>query len=569
MTTFTKSSRVSEEVPALRRVSAALPVLFLLAALAGAQSRSSSTLPPYLSASVVVLSDITGDGIPEYAVSRYSQVFNAATGQFVPTNHVDLEDGATGGPIWRRSSTLVDYGRLLGTADWTGSGILELVIAVPGTGISAAGLEVVDIATATPVATLTFPASGSLVSDDHPLVIVGDDLDGDGQDEIISSLNDLEWGPCDHVFIFSPTQGLRTISGSDRSLGSDIWVTSDLDADGIRDLILSAPLWQSPTGNNPVGAVRACGSVSGNLIWQSTGTVPYGAYKISHGGLPDADGDGIAELMIETANGFEIRAGASGFLLQPVFASAFGLNLIWSDLHRVPDRDGDGVDDFVVFGLDATSALTMALLSAADLRPIDYRSLGATGASYAYDAAALPDTNGDGSPEILISVNSVALGWGVYQRHELAPCLSALGDGSPNHDLLSIDGSSWLPSRRCDRTIGQPFTISVDADPTTGQSTDFILWGLIGVPNASSAFTVQGGATFLFPPRIAAPSLPWLFCLADSVGFDLTSVFITPPAPWSIGAPFGLPSAIDITLQGVTISGGNIDITNGVLIHVR
>ena len=55
----------------------------------------------------------------------------------------------------------------------------------------------------------------------------------------------------------------------------------------------------------------------------------------------------------------------------------------------------------------------------------------------------------------------------------------------------------------------------------------------------------------------------------DSIGFDPAAAFPGYQAPWSIGAPFGLPMAIDVTLQGVTITGSDIEITNGVLLHVR
>ncbi|MCB9833427.1 MAG: hypothetical protein H6807_13235 [Planctomycetes bacterium] len=561
----------------LHRISFLVLGLVLLTTSLPAQTEGTYNPPPRTGWAIQELSDTTGDGIPEYAVARWDLVIDPNTQATVQANQVFYLDGVGNTVLWTRVDLTSVIGRVLSRADWNGDGIWELVISTDGVVTPWApavpsGVDVVDAQTGATVATFPVPplttASGTVV---HPIrAIRGADLDGDGLDEVVFSTNVAEFGSCDRVYVISPTLPTMVLASAEYSFGSQLQVTDDLDLDGLRDLVIDVPYHQ-PTGSlYSVGMIGAWGGLSLAPVWQITGASPANPISLAGELFPDRDLDGFDDLLVRIAGGFEIRSSTTGAFLGALPLAATSLAQANNTIYRVSDRDGDGRDDMVFFGLDlASSAETMVVISSADLREIDVLPLPIAGTSYVNCLANLPDTNGDGRPEIITGTSSSLEPVGGYHRHELRPCLAALADGSPNHDLLKVDGSAWLPSRRCDRTIGQPFTISVDPDPTTGQTTDLILWGLIGVPNAGSAFSVQGGATFLFPPRIAAPSLPWLFCLADSVGFDPAAAFPAFPAPWSIGAPFGLPSAIDITLQGVTISGGNIDITNGVLIQVR
>ncbi|MCB9833425.1 MAG: FG-GAP repeat protein [Planctomycetes bacterium] len=528
---------------------------------------------------MLALEDLNADGIPEYVISKHYD-HDPAAGFGQGQGAIEVRDGASDAVIWKRYGPGASeyYGASLGLVDWLGSGFHEIAVY----NRFAKTFDLLDAASGTLLATLTMPAS-------VPTAYVGEsmasgDLDGDGQEELLVSASPVppnsfsNINQAGYVVIFSPTAAPVAITDPTDGFGSSIMVLHDLDGDGTRDFLVGAR-WFSPTGNVlfPNGLMRALSGATYAPLWHQIGSGAGSFMGNNFVSLPDQDGDGFADVGIPdylTIDNLEVYSSATGAQIK-VLTFPYGVAGP-NGFATVPDIDGDGFPELAVTrGIYTTFASYPIkyggyyLASLEDGHLVDEFQTVLLGLGWDFQLLAAPDSNGDGKSELLISRSGYAELVGCFQRFDLDPALAPLADGDPDHDLLLVDGSACLPSRRKSLAVGQPFSLGVDPVPDSLAPTDFIIWGLIGRPTTASAFSVQGGATFLFPPRVAAPSLPWLFCLVDSIGFDPAAAFPGYQAPWSIGAPFGLPMAIDVTLQGVTITGSDIEITNGVLLHVR
>lgn len=179
------------------------------------------------------------------------------------------------------------------------------------------------------------------------------DLDGDGADDYAVR---AQTGPFDRgtIYVYSGFTGVelfRVVAGSDEgSLGSGRTAIGDLNGDGFRDLVLWSFL-SAGAGTR----VRAVSGVDGSTIWSVEAAAQSAPLGRALSSISDVDGDGVDEVLLgagladspthDAAGSVQLRSGATGAILYTRYESIAGAELG----HRVlglGDLDGDGFDDF-------------------------------------------------------------------------------------------------------------------------------------------------------------------------------------------------------------------------------
>jgi hypothetical protein len=273
-----------------------------------------------------------------------------------------------------------------------------------------------------------------------------DDVDGDGRADLVVGadgespdlgLEDAGARYAGLVYVFSGASGglLRTLESPNAErygvFGFSVSRVPDVDGDGKADLLVGAP----GETDGAVGAGRAYlfSGVTGALLrtLESPNPELEGAFAISAAGVEDADGDGRGDLLVGAwyengglpdAGRAYVFSGASGALLYELrspnkqFRGHFG----WS-ASGVADVDGDGRGDLLV---GAPYESTDAIPDHEDGRA--YLFSGATGAllltltppnpapgdTFGYAVSGVPDVDGDGRTDLVVSAIGDDLDWG-------------------------------------------------------------------------------------------------------------------------------------------------------------
>ena len=207
-------------------------------------------------------------------------------GAFAPDSHLLAEDLAMGiftaPPSWRVGASSTQ----LPPADIDGDGLLDLVIAAPGSaavfvfphGGAAWGTVALDRITDSDAWVIT----GAGTTRFAEAVATGSDLDGDGREEVVVGAPGVHVATdagetlfcAGAVYVFDPAGSLPsgTLTEADAEavffgehdgdeLGSGLAAGGDLNADGLEDLVLGARGWSDTTGGY-------CGAVLGLLGWK-------------------------------------------------------------------------------------------------------------------------------------------------------------------------------------------------------------------------------------------------------------------------------------------------------------
>ena len=154
----------------------------------------------------------------------------------------------------------------------------------------------------------------------------------------------------------------------------------------------------------------------------------------------------------------------------------------------------------------------------------------------------------------------------------LGPCgagFVGLFSGLGITDVLFVNGSAGGFARRVDLAVGQPFSIEFQ-DPPLESAENFIIFGRIGIPEASEAFTIPSLVGIMcFTPSLLSPANPFLFTLTNNFAPSDPQLVQSSPTPSQIDVPLGLPIAATFTLQGVMSDGIFFHTTNGVIINIE
>jgi hypothetical protein len=498
--------------------------------------QDSSNEFPYSSFSVSRVGDINGDGFTDLIVQRvllsyspYEVGYNKTRPSYVvfggpnvgASGGINLStlDGSNGfrlnGLIQTFYSTEVTT--VTTTSDINGDGIADLIISAPDAdpnGIRDAGSTYVVFGSTTVGAGGSVELSsldgsnGFVINGINEFdrlgrsVINGSDINGDGIADLIigypdADPNGIRNAGSTYVVFGGTTVGATgsvdpsSLDGSngfvinginpDDRLGGSVISSSDINADGIADLIIGDP-GADPNGIRDAGStyvvfggttVAAGGSVEASSLDGSNGFVINGINQFDGVGrsvISDSDinGDGIADLIISNAyadpNG--IRDAGSTYVVFGGTTVAAGGSVELSSL--------DGSNGFVINGINQFDGVGRSVISGSDIN--------SDGMADLIISTPNADPNGirdAGSTYVVFGGTTVAAG-GSLEPSSLDGSNGFIINGINEYGYLGrsvSSGSDINADGIADLIIGAP-----DADPN-------------GIRNAGSTYVVFGGTT--------------------------------------------------------------------------
>ncbi len=273
------------------------------------------------------------------------------------------------------------------------------------------------------------------------------DMDGDGLPELLVGAPRHSAEHPGTVQVLSARTGrvlleLRSELPDD-GFGTALDTAGDVDGDGSIDILVGVPL--DTEGALSGGSVRLYSGSDGEEILRVVGETPYGNMGRAVTGLDDVDGDGYPDLVVSEP-GDELRGQEAGGVF--CLSGSEDGGLLWYSpggtaeegfglcMARLPDLDGDGVDDLAVGAPGASNeglrSGRVALLSGADGRLI-LHAFGPAAGRFGSSLDHAGDIDGDGFADVVVGDPSALV---AGTPHGKAWVMSGK-DGSL---LLDIDG---------------------------------------------------------------------------------------------------------------------------------
>lgn len=356
------------------------------------ETAGNSSLAGAYGSDLAALGDVSGDGLPDYAVGAASFAAAPASSGYVT---VVRHDGTTWLQFVGPPDTVPSF--FGGTFGWQVSAV------------------------------------GDINLDGYPDVLIG------------HSSADGGFANAGEIQVRSGFDGslLLTIAGTatNQGLGSALARGGDLDQDGFDD-ILDANFADSTAAMN-AGVVRAFSGKTGAPLWSAFGTHVTELFGADMAAIADVNGDGTSDVVVGTfglGNGGGTRvavcSGSDGSSLVDIPMRGTGL------VRDASDFDGDGSPDFLTVGKQGESGpIPVRIHSASDgtllyRRPFTYPMK----TSLAIPADLLGDIDGDGLSDVIATYppydsNSI---WSTVS-HCGAVTTAATCPG-PTAPTLSVDG---------------------------------------------------------------------------------------------------------------------------------
>lgn len=364
------------------------------------------------------------------------------------------------------------------------------------------------------------------------VVFLGD-INSDGFDDVLCSVPFDQYG---RVEVRSGNNGsmLYSVSAPQNSCGCTYYGLAlarldDLSGDGTPDFIVGASEEENLLGIS-VGSARVYSGANGALLHTKLGATVSGSFGASVANAGDIDDDGVPEFAVGAYNDSTAAQWAGAVF---VYSGMTG-QILHSGYGTAPNEN-----------------IGFSIASAGDFLGIG-RDVVAVGAPHS-------------SPNGMVSGSVSVYGY----PPEFANCTGnvGIGFGGP-FNLLTINGSSGVPTRQVNVPIGAPITIAVSQPPANPFPAAFVIVGHIGAPAPADATILPFGiGTLCFPSPHLTPA-PGLFVLTNNFGPDMQLVS-SAPTPWSITVN-GLPFPFQFALQGVIQQDpGAVKTTNGVLVNIQ
>ncbi len=303
-----------------------------------------------LGATFAAAGDVNGDGITDVAIADPGY---RAEGQLA-SGAVFITSGADGTPLRTylpESSVGSQYfGTAVAALDANGDGVTDIAVGCPGySGSTGYGTGTVRVFSGT---------DGSLLSTGYGLL-------GSQYGGVIANAGDQNGDGCDDLYVgaayaFSNRGAVFVQSGADGSIlrtiqaditftmfASSIATVGDIDGDGKPDLAVGAPGYRvSGAYLGRVLLIRSSDSVTATQV-VGTGASPRFGYTLAS--VADANGDGIADLLVGTysGGGAFLLSGADLSTLKDL--SVTGLPSFQAvNVGGGVDFDDDGVEDYLI-----------------------------------------------------------------------------------------------------------------------------------------------------------------------------------------------------------------------------
>ncbi|MCB9897720.1 MAG: FG-GAP repeat protein [Planctomycetes bacterium] len=396
------------------------------------------------------LPDVDGDGVSDFAVSDRT----ADVGPASEVGMVAVLSGATHTPLYVLPG--VDFFGWFGHAlasvgDCDDDGVGDLVVGAPleNGPLSNNQGRVTLYSGKTGAELWTLRGEGSFDEFGSVLRAAGD-VDGDGAGDVF--VGEPRFGDeAGRITLRSGRDGsiLHAYAGPAKShTGFTFDVLADRDGDGVPDLVLGAFVPDGPPVPD-ARTVKVVSTAQGTTLLELDGpetTATFTAQLVTAG---DVDGDGLDDFVLGALVGddgqglVELHAGSDGEVRWTATGAPgeeFGLDA----LARAGDRDGDGVPDLLVGSPFSHGSLGALSILSGDDGALLAEHVGRPPLKYLGLAAALvPDTDGDGDDDVLVSpllvAKKVEIVSGRLADH-VAPRLVVLGEVAPGGDaVLRLD----------------------------------------------------------------------------------------------------------------------------------
>ena len=276
--------------------------------------------------------------------------------------------------------------------------------------------------------------------------------------------------------------------------GAAVAGPGDLTGDGVPDFVVGA--WEEDTAFQYAGRVYVFSGADGSLVRTITSPSEQhdGWFGFQIEPVSDLDGDGVADLMVGAAREkpspdaftlgrVHVLSGASGALLFTLDSGLeSSLPAMDGDLAEVGDVDGDGVPDLAVGGPQAGPPSVVYLFSGATgerIRTIPDPDVAETGLTqFGRSIAPVGDVDGDGVPDLFVGAPFATLDPALGPTGRVSVVSGATGEPlltiASTHPRLNgrfglsvawtdIDGDG-----QNDPVVGAPYERLVAAEPTGG-----------------------------------------------------------------------------------------------------
>lgn len=303
-----------------------------------------------LGTNFAAVGDIDGDGTADLAISDPGYRTNG----FLNSGAVFIVSGADGSHLRtylpEAAATSQFFGISLAALDANGDGVTDLAVGAPGyTGSTGYGTGTVRTFSGTDGSLLSV-TTGVPGSQFGGALSSAGDQNGDGAEDLYvgASMVSSNRGA---VYVQSGADGtvLRTIASDIgfSSFATALATIGDIDGDGLPDVAVGAYGYRSTAG--PVGRVTTYRSSDGAVGAQlfGGGTVIRLGYTLAP--VPDANGDGIADLMVGSFSGGGAYVVSAADLSTIKDLSVAGLPPSQAlNVGGSLDFDGDEVEDYLI-----------------------------------------------------------------------------------------------------------------------------------------------------------------------------------------------------------------------------
>jgi hypothetical protein len=362
----------------------------------------------YFGWAVSGLGDVDGDGVTDIVIGDVN-------GGPKIRGRVLVYSGRTGRLLFRRDGRAGEQNgyAIADAGDVNGDGVPDVVSGAPGQGNDVGHAYVYSGATGKTIARLR----GHRHADAFGAAVAGaGDVNGDGVPDLLVGAPGKA-GTAGHAYVVSGRthRVIRVLSEHRRGdqFGAGTAGTADLNGDGVDDLIVGA------CGSKPgQGAVDVFSGRTGRRLLRIRGerrNVTFGRFFVA--GVGDLNGDGVPDVYVGDY-GSNNAGRAGGFAA--VYSGADGARLhAWRGAagegmgpgRSAGDLDGDGVPDIVVGNYTSSDGATGAgkaqVFSGATGARLRVITSTTPNENFGFDAVGVGDTNGDGTPDLLVSAASL------------------------------------------------------------------------------------------------------------------------------------------------------------------